>query len=91
MTSAAVQEEAATDEVVALAAALAPLPHGPARTDDDEDEGALVADRSEPGDAAASRPLPRQSDEFTCRRCFLVAHVSRRANRGDDCCVDCAR
>lgn len=94
MTSAAVQEEAATDEVVALARALAPLPHGPApadeREDEDEHEGALVTEQPEPWADDTSAALPRQSDEFTCRRCFLVAHVSRRVRPGDDCCVDCA-
>ena len=37
-----------------------------------------------PGPAVA---LPRQRDEFTCTRCFLVSHVSRQASPG--VCADC--
>lgn len=87
--SAPVREEAATDEVVALASALAYLPHGPARVDD-EDEALPIAETGDPADDVASPLLPRQRDEFTCCRCFLVAHVSRRARSDDDCCADCA-
>jgi len=36
--------------------------------------------------------LPRQADEFTCTRCFLVHHRSRLASstRQDSVCLDCA-
>ena len=36
--------------------------------------------------------LPRQADEFTCSRCFLVHHRSRFAEERDGMaiCVDCA-
>lgn len=89
--SAALREEAATEEVVALAGMLTPLPHTFARADDDEDdELPLVADERGRDADAASRPLPLQRDEFTCGRCFLVVHVSRRARPGEDCCTDCA-
>jgi hypothetical protein len=84
-----VHEEAATDEVVALAGALAPLPHGPSPVDD-EDDALAVAETVDPRDQDTSHLLPRQRDEFTCSRCFLVAHVSRRTGAGDDCCADCA-
>jgi hypothetical protein len=38
------------------------------------------------------RVLPKQEDEFTCSRCFLVQHRSRlAATKGDDLyCRDCA-
>ena len=38
------------------------------------------------------RVLPKQEDEFTCSRCFLVQHRSRlAATRGDQLyCRDCA-
>ena len=38
------------------------------------------------------RVLPKQEDEFTCSRCFLVQHRSRlAATRGDQMyCRDCA-
>ncbi|MGH3446689.1 MAG: DUF4193 domain-containing protein [Nocardioidaceae bacterium] len=36
--------------------------------------------------------LPRQSDEFTCARCFLVHHRSQLAvqKKGELICQDCA-
>lgn len=38
------------------------------------------------------RVLPKQSDEFTCARCFLVHHRSRLAEerKGELICRDCA-
>lgn len=38
------------------------------------------------------RVLPRQADEFTCSRCFLVHHRSQLANEknGQLICMDCA-
>jgi formylmethanofuran dehydrogenase subunit E len=38
------------------------------------------------------RVLPKQADEFTCSRCFLVHHRSRlgRETRGQMVCRDCA-
>ncbi|SDD29589.1 DUF4193 family protein [Nocardioides lianchengensis] len=33
--------------------------------------------------------MPRQADEFTCTRCFLVQHVSRRSATDSDHCHDC--
>jgi len=86
--SAVVHEEAATDEVVALASAIAHLPHGPARSDAEDDEF-TVGESLVPGEPESAHPLPRQRDEFTCGRCFLVAHVSRRTRSDGDCCTDC--
>jgi uncharacterized protein DUF4193 len=36
--------------------------------------------------------LPKQADEFTCSKCFLVHHRSRLAeeHRGQYICRDCA-
>jgi hypothetical protein len=38
------------------------------------------------------RVLPRQADEFTCSRCFLVHHRSQLASErnGESLCRDCA-
>ena len=38
------------------------------------------------------RVLPRQADEFTCARCFLVHHRSQLAKevKGQPVCRDCA-
>ena len=34
--------------------------------------------------------LPKQADEFTCMRCYLVAHRSQQATPGAALCRDCA-
>ena len=36
------------------------------------------------------RVLPRQADEFTCSRCFLVHHRSQLADEKHRVCSDCA-
>lgn len=44
------------------------------------------------GEELSVRVLPRQADEFTCGRCFLVHHRSQLAGeeRGLPICSDCA-
>ena len=44
------------------------------------------------GEEMSVRVLPRQADEFTCSRCFLVHHRSRLASEknGEMICTDCA-
>ncbi|HEY8826155.1 MAG TPA: DUF4193 domain-containing protein [Jatrophihabitantaceae bacterium] len=44
------------------------------------------------GEELTVRVLPKQDDEFTCSRCFLVHHRSRLARRrnGQFICRDCA-
>ena len=44
------------------------------------------------GEELTVRVLPKQEDEFTCSRCFLVQHRTRLAStRGDQTlCRDCA-
>lgn len=92
-TSEVRRDEAGTDEVVALASTLARLPHATVERDDEDgdlppldDAGARRRDLG----VEPPRVLPRQSDEFTCGCCFLVAHVSRRAWGRVNRCVDCA-
>ena len=48
------------------------------------------ADRS--GEELAIRVIPRQADEFTCSRCFLVHHRSQLAEErsGQLVCRECA-
>ena len=86
MTSAEVREEAGTDEVAARAAVLTRPAHLPAANADD-DEPVPLPDREVPAEQPVA--LPRQRDELTRRRCFLVAHVSRRGESGCDVCRDC--
>ncbi|MCE1177485.1 MAG: DUF4193 domain-containing protein [Micrococcales bacterium] len=44
------------------------------------------------GEELSVRVLPRQSDEFTCSRCFLVHHRSQLAKevKGLPVCTECA-
>ena len=44
------------------------------------------------GEELTVQVLPRQPDEFTCTRCFLVQHRSQlaRHTRHDAICQDCA-
>ncbi|YAL84509.1 DUF4193 domain-containing protein [Dermacoccaceae bacterium W4C1] len=44
------------------------------------------------GEELTVRVLPRQSDEFTCSRCFLVHHRSQLAGEdaGLPVCTECA-
>ena len=63
----------------------------------DVDEADLAESLELPGadlsnEELSVRVLPRQADEFTCSRCFLVQHRTRLAStRGDQTlCRDCA-
>jgi hypothetical protein len=44
------------------------------------------------GEELTVRVLPKQADEFTCSRCFLVHHRSRlaREKNGQYICRDCS-
>ena len=63
----------------------------------DEDEAEAAESFELPGadlshEELTVRVLPKQEDEFTCSRCFLVQHRSRlAATKGDQLfCRDCA-
>lgn len=62
-----------------------------------EDEAELAESFELPGadlsnEELSVRVLPRQADEFTCSRCFLVHHRSQLAQtkKGQLICRDCA-
>ena len=75
-----------------------------ARTRSDKSSGVVDTDESElaesfelPGadlsnEELSVRVLPRQADEFTCSRCFLVHHRSQRvvARNGEEICQECS-
>ena len=42
------------------------------------------------GEELTVRVLPRQADEFTCTKCFLVHHRSQLADEQRRICNDCA-
>ena len=87
-------EESDTDSLEALKSRRA-LEAQSANVDVDEAELAESlelpgADLS--GEELTVRVLPRQADEFTCSRCFLVHHRSQLASatNGRMLCLDCA-
>lgn len=62
----------------------------------DEDEAEAAEGYELPGadlsdQELAVRVLPRQADEFTCSRCFLVHHRSQlaREKNGEMICTEC--
>lgn len=62
-----------------------------------EDEAEMAESFELPGadlsnEELSVRVLPRQADEFTCSRCFLVHHRSQLAQtkKGQLICRDCA-
>ena len=63
----------------------------------DVDETELAENLELPGadlsdESLTVRVLPRQADEFTCTRCFLVQHRSQLAREGKDgpICSECS-
>ena len=64
------------------------------RTDDkveEEDESVLdLARADEKAETLTVKVLPQQSNEFTCRNCFLVKHRSQLADKKKMICRDCA-
>jgi hypothetical protein len=64
-----------------------------AETTDDSDEEETVLNLGRGDDTAEAlieKVVPMQSNEFTCRSCFLVKHRSQLADRKRLYCVDCA-
>jgi uncharacterized protein DUF4193 len=64
------------------------------RTDDkveEEDESVLdLARGDEKAETLVTKVLPQQTNEFTCRNCFLVKHKSQLADKKKMICRDCA-
>ncbi|MEU8135026.1 MULTISPECIES: DUF4193 domain-containing protein [Streptomycetaceae] len=58
----------------------------------DQAEGLELPGADLSNEELSVRVLPRQADEFTCARCFLVHHRSQLAKEkdGQQICVDCA-
>ncbi|GAA4959860.1 DUF4193 domain-containing protein [Uniformispora flossi] len=58
----------------------------------DQAEGLELPGADLSNEELSVRVLPRQADEFTCSRCFLVHHRSQLAKEkdGQTICVDCA-
>lgn len=59
--------------------------------EEEEEEETLDLDRGDDKtEALVEKIVPIQSDEFTCRNCFLVKHKSQLADKKRLFCVDCA-
>lgn len=89
-------EEMGEDSLEELKARRAEAQSGSIDVDETELNEALElpgADLSSlSGEELTVRVLPKQDDEFTCSRCFLVHHRSRLARQrgGELICRDCA-
>jgi hypothetical protein len=60
---------------------------------EEEDEEEVVLDLGRGDDKAEAlveKVVPQQSNEFTCRNCFLVKHRSQLADKKRMLCRDCA-
>lgn len=58
---------------------------------EEEDESVLdLARGEERSETLTIKVLPQQSNEFTCRNCFLVKHKSQLADKKKMWCRDCA-
>ena len=86
-------DELAEDSLEELTAQRAPK----AASSVDVDEVELAENLELPGadlsdESLTVRVIPRQADEFTCSKCFLVHHRSQLARevKGEPICRDCA-
>jgi hypothetical protein len=88
-----VDEELGEDSLEELKARRAEAQSGSVDVDEEDLAESLElpgADLS--GEELTVRVLPRQADEFTCSRCFLVHHRSQLASesKGQMICRECA-
>ncbi|MFI6578205.1 DUF4193 domain-containing protein [Nocardiopsis sp. NPDC050513] len=86
-------EEINEDSLQELQARRGEKAAGPIDADPDEvAEGMELPGADLSGEELAVRVLPRQADEFTCARCFLVHHRSQLAEQRDKqlICKECA-
>ncbi|MGJ6125654.1 DUF4193 family protein [Mycolicibacterium sp. Y3] len=85
------EEGTVADPLADLAAELKPVPA------DGDDPGELAESFELPGADISGEEftvtvVPKQDDEFTCTRCFLVTHRHRLgfARGAETVCADCA-
>ena len=57
---------------------------------EEEDESVLDLRGEERAETLPIKVLPQQTNEFTCRNCFLVKHKSQLADKKKMICRDCA-
>ena len=85
--SSSLEAEDSLDEIIAR------KPEQPVGVAEDENDLAFemeLAGGDDINDELNIRPVPQQSNEFTCRSCFLVKHRSQLVNEKKTLCLDCA-
>ena len=85
--SSSLEAEDSLDEIIAR------KPEQPVGVAEDENDLAFemeLAGGEDINDELNIRPVPQQSNEFTCSSCFLVKHRSQLVNEKKMLCRDCA-
>ena len=86
-------EELHEESIEELKAKRAEVQSGKIDIDEEEEaENIELPGADLSGEELSVRVVPKQEDEFTCSRCFLVHHVTNRA-KGEDAnaiCKECA-
>lgn len=85
-------EELHEESLEELKAKRAEAQSGNIDVDEEEAENVELPGADLSGEELALRVVPKQEDEFTCSRCFLIHHSSQLA-RGEGAkaiCKDCA-
>ena len=84
------EEELREDSIEELKARRADKTSGSVDEDEtDAAEGFELPGADLSGEELSVRVLPRQADEFTCSKCFLVHHRSQLADPKAMICRDC--
>ena len=86
-------EELAEDSLEELKARRAEKNSGAVELDEAEQAEMMELPGADLSDESLTvRVLPRQADEFTCSKCYLVHHRSQLDHEGKDglVCTDCA-
>ncbi|MEN9735370.1 MAG: hypothetical protein RL129_80 [Actinomycetota bacterium] len=85
-------EESQEESIEELKAKRAEAQNANIDIDDEEVETLELPGADLSGEELALRVVPKQEDEFTCSRCFLIHHASQLA-KGEGAkaiCKDCA-
>ena len=85
-------EELHEESLEELKAKRAEAQSGNIDVDEEEKENVELPGADLSGEELALRVVPKQEDEFTCSRCFLIHHASQLA-KGEGAkaiCKDCA-
>ena len=85
-------EELHEESLEELKARRAEAQSGQVDLDEEEAENVELPGADLSGEELSVRVVPKQEDEFTCSRCFLVSHVSNiaKGTGANAICRDCA-